>query len=45
MWGDFLIRKRRDDDELAIIESLYASEESSVNRTRIHTSVLTGDLP
>jgi hypothetical protein len=44
MWGDFLMRKQRDDDELAIIEALYASEKSSVNRTRIHTSILTGDL-
>jgi hypothetical protein len=38
------MRKRREDDELAIIESLYASEKSSANRKRIHTSILTGDL-
>ena len=44
MLGNFLTRKRREDDELAIIETLYASDRSSVNRTRIHTSILTGDL-
>ncbi|KAM0903096.1 hypothetical protein ACQ4PT_018891 [Festuca glaucescens] len=44
MWGNFLMRKHREDDELAIIEALYAREESSANRTRIHTSILTGDM-
>jgi hypothetical protein len=42
MWGDFLMRKRREDDEFSIIEALYASEKSSVNRTRIPTSILMG---
>jgi hypothetical protein len=44
MWGNFLMRKHREDDELAIIEALYAREEISANRTRIHTSILTGDM-
>ena len=38
------MRKRRDDDEFSIIKALYANENSSVNRSRIHTSILTGDL-
>ena len=38
------MRKRRDDDEFAIIKALYANENSSINRSRIHTSILTGDL-
>ncbi|XP_051212617.1 uncharacterized protein [Lolium perenne] len=44
MWGNFLMCKHREDDELAIIEALYAREEISANRTRIHTSILTGDM-
>ena len=44
MWGNFGMRKRREDDEMAIIEALYGSEKNSVNGTRIHTSILTGDM-
>ena len=43
MLGNFLMCKRREDDELAIIEALYANDRSSANHTRIHTSILTGD--
>ncbi|XBH68585.1 hypothetical protein VPH35_096699 [Triticum aestivum] len=43
MLGNFLMRKRREDDELAIIEALYANDRSSANHTHIHTSILTGD--
>ena len=38
------MRKRRDDDELTIIEALYGNEKSSVNRTPIHTSILTDHM-
>lgn len=43
MWGNFLKRKQREDDELAIIEALQKYKRGSSNCRRIHTSILTGD--
>uniref|UniRef100_A0A8R7URF2 Nuclease HARBI1 n=1 Tax=Triticum urartu TaxID=4572 RepID=A0A8R7URF2_TRIUA len=42
MWGNFLKRKHREDDELAIIKAVYTGERGSTNRQHIHTSILAG---
>ncbi|WVZ62320.1 hypothetical protein U9M48_012082 [Paspalum notatum var. saurae] len=43
MWGNFFKRKQRDDDEFALISGYNLSGHSSVVRTQIHDSILTGE--
>jgi hypothetical protein len=41
MWINFFCRKRRDDEEMEIVDKWLATS-SSHERTTIHTSILTG---
>ena len=43
MWGSFIPRKQRDDDEFALLTGYNLGSDSSSERTPIHDSILSGE--
>ena len=43
MWGSFIQRKQRDDDEFALVTGYSLGSDSSSESTPIHDSILSGE--